>query len=102
MTKKDKIVRVVIHIFLIAASITMLVPFLWMILTAFKTVTESTQVNPFVILPTQWITDNFVKVVNNMNFFLLYKNTLLMIFFRVCVRSFNCHTGRICAGTLEF
>lgn len=94
--------RVVIHLVLILASITMLVPFLWMILTAFKTVTESTQVNPFVIFPTQWITDNFVTVMNNMNFFILYKNTLLMIFFRVVCAVLTATLAGYALGRLNF
>lgn len=102
MTKRDKIMRVVIHVILILASITMLVPFLWMILTAFKTVTESTQVNPFVIFPTQWITDNFVTVINNMNFFILYKNTLLMIFFRVVCAVLTATLAGYALGRLNF
>lgn len=102
MTKRDKIMRVVIHVVLILASITMLVPFLWMILTAFKTVTESTQVNPFVIFPTQWITDNFVTVMNNMNFFILYKNTLLMIFFRVVCAVLTATLAGYALGRLNF
>lgn len=61
----------------------MVVPFVWMTLTAFKTVTEATSVSPFVIFPSQWRTDAFTTVWNNMNFLVLYKNTLLLIFFRV-------------------
>ena len=56
----------------------MLVPFIWMILTAFKTVTEATSVDPFTIFPKIWRKDAFISVINNMNFLLLYKNTLLL------------------------
>lgn len=50
METKKKIVTVVIHAVLIFVSITMLVPFLWMILTAFKSVTEATSVNPLSLI----------------------------------------------------
>lgn len=83
METKKKIVTVVIHLVCILVSITMLIPFLWMILTAFKSVPESTQVDPFIIFPTVWRTEAFTVVMENMNFLLLYKNTLLLIFFRV-------------------
>lgn len=83
MDSRKKAVSVLIHLILILLSITMIVPFLWMVLTAFKSVTESTSVNPFVILPTVWRTDAFKEVWNNMNFLLLYKNTLLLIVGRV-------------------
>jgi len=73
----------VIHAVCVLVSITMLIPFLWMVLTAFKSVPESTQVDPFIIFPTVWRTEAFTAVMENMNFMLLYKNTLLLIFFRV-------------------
>ncbi len=83
MEAKQKATTALIHIILILISITMLVPFLWMILTAFKTLSESTSVNPFVIFPSEWITENFTKVINNMDFPMLYLNTILLIVGRV-------------------
>lgn len=83
METKKKLTTILIHVILIIVSITMLVPFIWMILTAFKTVTEATSVDPFTIFPKIWRKDAFISVINNMNFLLLYKNTLLLIFFRV-------------------
>ena len=83
MSARDKANRVLIHVILILVSITMLVPFLWMILTAFKTMTEATSVNPFVILPSTWRWDSFREVSANMDFLHLYINTLLLILGRV-------------------
>ena len=99
---KDKIVRVVIHVILIIMSIIMLVPFLWMVLTAFKTVSESTSVNPFVIFPSSWKFDNFVTVWKNYNFLILYKNTLLMIFFRVLCAVLTATMAGYAFGRLRF
>ena len=79
MERNRKIVTAVIHIVLILVSITMLIPFIWMILTAFKSVTEATSVDPFVIFPTVWRKDSFTAVMQNMNFLMLYKNTLLLV-----------------------
>ncbi len=81
--RREKIANLVIYLILIFVAITMLVPFVWMILTAFKTVSESTQVDPFVILPSSWKFDNFEFVINTMGFTRLYINTLLMIALRV-------------------
>ena len=83
MKQRQVMTQMVIHAILIIFSVIMIVPFLWMLLTAFKTVTESTSVNPFVIFPSEWKTDAFSAVWNNMNFGLLYLNTLLLIFWRV-------------------
>lgn len=82
--KINKVINtIIIQAVLIFFSILMIVPFAWMFLTSFKTVTEATSVNPFVIFPKVWKTDAFVTVWNNMSFPLLYKNTLLLIFWRV-------------------
>ncbi len=102
MEAKRKLVSVLIHVILIVFSITMLVPFLWMFLTACKTVSESTQVNPFVIFPKEWQWQNFSTVVNNMNFFLLYKNTLLMIFFRIVAAVLTATMAGYALGRLNF
>lgn len=83
MEAKKKLSTFVIHAVCVLVSITMLIPFLGMVLTAFKSVPESTQVDPFIIFPTVWRTEAFTAVMENMNFMLLYKNTLLLIFFRV-------------------
>ena len=65
---KKALTQGLIHLFLIVFTITMLVPFLWMVLTAFKTQSESTAIDPFVILPSTWHFDNFVTVWNSYNF----------------------------------
>lgn len=91
-----------IHILLILVSITMLVPFVWMALTAFKTITESTSVDPFVIFPSSWKTDNFATVINNMNFPVLYLNTLLLILGRVVCAVLTATMAGYAFGRLEF
>ena len=75
--------NIVIYIILIFVSITMLVPFVWMFLTAFKTVEETMQVDPFVIVPKVWQTQNFGKVIRAMDFVKLYINTLSMVGLRI-------------------
>lgn len=99
---RDKIRKVVIHIILIITSITMLVPFVWMVLTAFKTTTEATSVNPFVIFPSTWHFDNFSTVWTSYNFFYLYKNTLLMIFWRVLCAVLTATMAGYAFGRLRF
>lgn len=102
MKAKENFTKVLIHAILILVSITMLVPFIWMILTAFKTVTEATSVDPFVIFPKVWRTDSFKEVIRNMNFFVLYKNTLLMIFFRVLCAVLTATMAGYAFGRLHF
>ncbi|WP_026666070.1 carbohydrate ABC transporter permease [Butyrivibrio sp. FC2001] len=75
--------KILIYIILAIMSFIMLVPFLWMALTAFKTVGESTQMDPFVIFPSKFRMDNFKEVMKNVNFVKLYYNTIMMIVLRV-------------------
>lgn len=102
METKRKISTIVIHIVLVLISITMMVPFLWMILTSFKSVTEATAINPFVIFPKLWRTEAFTAVLNNMNFLMLYKNTFLLIFFRVLCAVLTATMAGYAFGRLHF
>lgn len=99
---KQRVVSVIIHVVLILFSITMLVPFIWMILTAFKTVTESTQIDPFIIFPSVWRTDSFKTVMKSMNFLLLYKNTLILIVGRVVCAVLTATLAGYAFGRLNF
>ena len=75
--------KILTYLILTLVSFTMLVPFLWMFLTAFKTVAETMQVDPFVIVPKVWQTQNFGNVIKAMDFVRLYANTLGMVGLRV-------------------
>lgn len=83
MRTRERINAAILHALLLSVAFAMIVPFLWMILTSFKTVGESIQVDPFVIFPAQWRFDAYRTVFKNMNFLLLYKNTVLMMAFRI-------------------
>lgn len=100
--KKEKLNVVLIHIILILMAFVMIVPFLWMLLTAFKTISEATSVNPFVILPSSWKFDSFKNVWKSYNFLVLYKNTLLMIFFRVVCAVVTATMAGYAFGRMKF
>lgn len=102
LERKRNLTRILVHLILILVSITMLTPFLWMILTAFKTTTEATSVNPFVILPSRWRTDAFSAVITYMDFGRLYWNTILMIFFRVLLAVVTASTAGYAFARLRF
>lgn len=101
-TMKKRLIQALIHVILIVASITMIVPFAWMFLTAFKTVSESTSINPFIVFPSSWKLDNFLTVWKSYNFLYLYKNTLLMIFFRVVCAVLTATMAGYAFGRLKF
>ena len=68
-------------------------PFVWMFLTSFKTVEESMMIPP-TILPESWRLDSFKKALDSLPFLALYKNTFLLIFWRVvCAVAFSSMAG---------
>lgn len=101
-TTKKRLTQLLIHVILIVVSVTMIVPFAWMFLTAFKTVSESTSVDPFIIFPSSWSLDNFLSVWKSYNFLYLYKNTLLMIFWRVVCAVLTATMAGYAFGRLRF
>lgn len=95
--------KIVIYIVLIFVSFLMIVPFAWMILTALKTNQESISVSPFYIFPQNgWHWENFLNVWKSYNFLVLYKNTLLMIFFRVVCACLTATMAGYAFGRLKF
>ncbi len=90
MQRNAQITKVLTYVVLILGAVIMIFPFVWMILTSFKTQTESMQVNPIVFFPTHWDLNNFVDAVKSLPFVNMYINTALMIFFRVvCAVAFS-------------
>lgn len=83
MKKKINLSNLIIHIILMLGAVVMVFPFVWMVLTSLKTVTESTSMNPYVYLPKipQW--QNYITVWKNNDFIRLYFNTFAMMFLRV-------------------
>ena len=100
---KDLIRKTIVYIILVIMAFIMLVPFAWMILTALKTNQESISVNPFYILPASgWHWENFATVWKSYNFVILYKNTILMIFFRVVCACLTATMAGYAFGRLKF
>ena len=97
-----KIVTFVVHAILILMTIVMLIPFVWMILTSFKTVSETTQVDPFVIFPSVWQTTAYKAVWEKLDFVFLYKNTLLLILLRVVCACLTATMAGYAFGRLNF
>lgn len=83
MKQKKYLTAIGIHGFLILVALGMIVPFVWMVLTSFKTISESTQMNPFRLFPAVWQTKNYTEVIRTNDFFTLYLNTILMMLWRI-------------------
>ena len=65
------------YAFLIAGALTMLFPFLWMILTAFKTLDESIRIPP-IWFPKEWMAVNFKTVFDTAPFGQYFINTCII------------------------
>lgn len=103
MQARHKLNVTTIYVILVIMSVIMLVPFAWMILTALKTNQEAISVNPFYIFPQSgWRWSNFATVWKSYNFIILYKNTLLMIFFRVVCACLTATMAGYAFGRLNF
>lgn len=83
MKKKKLISKITVQVILVIGSISMIIPFVWMILTAFKTPSEATSINPFVIWPSRFDLGAFRQATASIDFIRTYTNTLLLIFWRV-------------------
>ena len=92
MKNSKRITKGLTYLALTLGSIIMIFPFVWMVLTCFKTQAESMAIPPQ-ILPSQWNFDNFVTALESLPFVNLYINTALLIVLRaglprhrVCLR----------------
>ena len=83
MKEKSTKQSIGVHLFLIVVALGMIIPFVWMVLTSFKSVTESTQMNPFHFFPSQWHISNYTEAIRINNFPILYFNTIMMMLWRI-------------------
>lgn len=74
--------HVAVHAVLICASVIMVFPFIWMVLTAFKSLAEATAI-PVQILPSRLRWENFGELFSSFNFGTMYANTIVATILRV-------------------
>jgi multiple sugar transport system permease protein len=99
-TKMNK-TTALIHLVLIIGSLLMVVPFLWMVLTSGKTISESTQIPPQ-IFPEVFQIENYKAVWNSLPFVSFYINTGLMIVFRVLTSTLFSAMAAFAVAKLDF
>ena len=93
LQRTRQLTTILTYVCLILGAAIMIFPFVWMILTSFKTQTESMQIPP-IIFPSHWNLDNFVDAVASLPFVNMYVNTALMILLRViCAVVFSSMAG---------
>ena len=93
MKSSKRLSTTLTYIVLILGSVIMIFPFVWMILTSFKTQAESMAIPPQ-IFPAAWQVSNFSTALASLPFVNLYVNTGLLIVFRVlCAVIFSSMAG---------
>ena len=93
MKASKNVSTIVTYTALVLGSVTMIFPFLWMLLTSFKTQSEAMAIPPK-ILPSSWELTNFFTALQRLPFTNLYLNTGLMMLFRViCAVVFSSMAG---------
>ncbi|MGE4454957.1 MAG: carbohydrate ABC transporter permease [Sphaerochaeta sp.] len=102
MQRRSLASTMIMHGVLILVALVMIVPFLWMVLTSFKTVGEAVQLDPFVFFPSELRMEAFTRVFTTNNFLNLYKNTLLMIAFRILCAIVTASMAGYAFGRLQF
>lgn len=68
----------IVYMVLIAAVAVMVIPFLWMLLTSFKTFEDSTKI-PLQIMPEQWILTNYEEILSVFPILQWFMNSLLSV-----------------------
>ena len=92
MKSSNTTTKAVTYFFLILGSLIMIFPFLWMVLTSFKTVAESRDITAFLPSALRW--EGYQQAIEALPFVRLYINTALMVFFRViCAIVFSSMAG---------
>jgi multiple sugar transport system permease protein len=78
LTKRERYQQWAAGIVLAVGGLLISTPFIWMILSAFKTESEVMQIPP-TLWPNKFTLENFVNLFENMNFALYLKNTMIIV-----------------------
>lgn len=98
-TKQKK--HIGVYGILIIMAFIMVLPFIWTILTSFKTQAEALKVPPQ-ILPSSWSFQNYEAVTKALPFATFFMNTFLMVLFRVLGSVFFSALAAYAFARLEF
>ncbi|MCI6574958.1 MAG: carbohydrate ABC transporter permease [Arcanobacterium sp.] len=77
LTVFQRVEQVVLHLVLIILGALTVFPFVWMLLSSFKTNPEIVAANPD-FLPREWTLANYMSISNKLNFFQLFANSVFL------------------------
>ena len=90
-----------IYIILAIGTVIMILPFLWMAMTAFKTFQE-TLVIPIKWFPSKFQLDNFKEVLNRLNFSRYYLNTIIVTVSITVIQALFCSMAAYGFARIKF
>lgn len=93
--------KLLVHIILIIGSFTMIFPFVWMLLTSFKTQGEAIMVPP-ILLPSSWEPVSYIEVLRTLPFDKLYYNTIVLMLARIVCATLTSSMAGFAFAKLEF
>lgn len=93
--------KLLIHIILIAGSVVMIGPFIWMILTSLKTLEEAVHVPP-IIIPTVLKWSNYLDIFNSFPFGEFYWNTFITTVVKTVGQVFLCSLSAYAFARIKF
>ena len=89
------------YFILLIGTTIMVIPFAWMIITAFKTYAETINI-PIVWFPAKWNFDNFSTVLNKLDFGQYYMNTIIVTVLIVSIQLFICSLAAYTFARMNF
>lgn len=89
------------HVVLILGASLFVIPFLWMLLTSLKTISESTQMPP-TLFPTVFQWRNYPQVLSELPFVTFYMNTIIMTVGRALGQLTFCSLAAYAFARIEF
>lgn len=93
--------KLLVHIILIMGSFIMIFPFVWMILTSFKTQGEAIMIPP-ILLPSSWAPVSYIEVLRTLPFDKLYFNTIVLMLARIVCATVTSSMAGFAFAKLEF
>lgn len=101
MKKKHNVGKFFVYIILISGVGITIFPFIWMILTSFKSQIESIKI-PITIFPKEWLIKNYFAVFNAVPFGRMYLNTIINAVVIVSVHLIFCSMAAYAFARLKF
>ena len=101
-TKKLNINHLIVHLILLAGVAVVVFPFLWMILTSFKTSGEAMKIPP-TIFPEKFVTTAYHTIVSSaIPFGTVYMNTIISTVVTTIVQIAFCSMAGYAFGRIDF